>query len=145
MLSFDHIFNVKDKTKAAVSPSPALSVMTEASVVTPKPLPINVQKTIAQIAWKTNGRALTHQNYNEDFEFCEDEIKKVMSKKSWNAMDKCFKWIFIDSYLATFNLPEQDVANIKISFTQNKLKKIEFSNKERRIVTLNLVLREMSL
>ena len=139
MLSFDHIFNVKDVVKPCVAPT----LIQEP----PKPLPINVQKTVAQIAWKTNGRALTHQNYNEDFEFCETEIKKVMSKKTWNTMDKCFKWLFIDVYLKgiTNPLSEIDIANIKTMFTQNKLKQIEFNNKERRIVSLNIVVRDFNL
>ena len=79
----------KDKDNANANASNASA---DASIN--KPLPKNVQKSIALISWNTNGKALRHNDYTENFEFCEDEIKIAFSKKSWNALDKCFKWLY---------------------------------------------------
>jgi hypothetical protein len=110
-------------------------------IVADKPLPKQVQKSIALIAWQSKGKALRHNDYTENFEFCEDEIKVAFSKKSWNALDKCFKWQYIGTYLEAIpGVSEVDIAGIKTLFVQNKLKDVVFNNKERCIKTLNLVI-----
>jgi len=136
MLSYDHIFNVK-------VPCDTSRIQLPITVV--KPLPVNVQKTVANMAWRTKGKALVHQDYMENFDFCDDEIKKVMARKTWTAMDKCFKWLFIDSYLKDHDICIKDIANVKVMFSENKLKNIEFSNKERRILSLNITVANVSL
>ena len=71
----------------------------------------------------------------------EDEIKIAFSKKSWNALDKCFKWQYIGTYLESLALSDVDVATIKLLFVQNKLKEVVFNNKERIIKSLNIVIK----
>ena len=128
-------------TSNVVADASATITLAVAVKVADKPLPKQVQKSIALIAWQSKGKALRHNDYTENFEFCEDEIKVAFSKKSWNALDKCFKWQYIETYLVALTwMSEVDIAGVKVLFVQNKLKDVVFNNKERCIKTLNLVI-----
>lgn len=145
MDSYHHIFDNVNASSVNAVPAKdnananASNASADASIN--KPLPKNVQKSIALISWNTNGKALRHNDYTENFEFCEDEIKIAFSKKSWNALDKCFKWQYIGTYLESLALSDVDVATIKVLFVQNKLKEVVFNNKERIIKSLNIVIK----
>ena len=149
MDSYHHIFdnvNASSVKASSVCAGPAkdkdnANANASADASINKPLPKNVQKSIALISWNTNGKALRHNDYTENFEFCEDEIKIAFSKKSWNALDKCFKWQYIGTYLESLALSDVDVATIKLLFVQNKLKEVVFNNKERIIKSLNIVIK----
>lgn len=72
----------------------------------------------------------------------DEEIKSTLQKKTWNALDKCFKWQFIEAYL--LNIPwmtKQDMKCIKETFSKGNLGQVVFNNKERHITTLGLEVR----
>jgi hypothetical protein len=124
--------------------------------------PKNIQKNFATLAWKLKAEAPSSKQdvqidladpvpqqvfkpkyrlneYQENFEFCDNEIKKVLAKKTWTSMDKCFKWGFIQDYLAEFEwITDEKITSIKGLFMSNAMKDIVFSNKERKIVSLNI-------
>ena len=81
-------------------------------------------------------------NYQEELEFCNQEIKVALSKKTWTAMDKCFKWQFIDTYLNAFPwIAQDDKSLVKDMFVHNKLVGLIFDNKGRCIKTLGIVVK----
>lgn len=76
----------------------------------------------------------------------DDEIKITMKKKSWNMLDKCFKWQFIEAYL--LNIPwvtKPDIKHVRDVFSKGNLCQIVFNNKERHITTLGLEVRGQAI
>ena len=112
-----------------------------------KPIPKHTQRAVDQLAWLSKGKSNICPNYDKDeLEFCNQEIKIVLSKKSWTLMDKCFKWQFIDKYLSTFSwVGTSDVEHVKDMFTKNQITNLEFSNKERCIKSLGLVINDHAI
>lgn len=114
---------------------------TSASAPIVRPIPKNTLRAESLIAWQSKGKSRIYGDYNEDFEFCDNEIKSAMSRKTWAAMDKCFKWQFINDYLTDIpGIADADVALIKTMFTRNKLPLVVFDNKERKIRSLGVTL-----
>jgi len=105
-------------------------------------LPKNTLRAEGLIAWHSKGKSRVCANYVEDFDFCDNEIKFALGKKSWAAMDKCFKWQFITEYLTATaaNIDPLEIVAIKQKFTQGSLCNIIFDSKERKIKTIGIVL-----
>ena len=128
MLSYDHIF-----AKESLSTPPMGSGISDK----------NAESNLTQLNYQMKSKRYPGNTcaFSEDFDFCDEEIKRTMLKKTWNTMAVCFKWLFISKYLKTnyATLTEGEMHNIKDMLVHNKLKDIEFNNKERHIVKLNLV------
>jgi hypothetical protein len=123
MIAYQHIFD-QTETKKPLSKQKLTTIDK------------NSQKQIDMLNYtnKQNGNSI---KYSEDFEFCNIEINKTLAKKSWNSLDICFKWKYIESYLSSYDwiLP-QHIEDIKKLFLSKQLV-VKFNNKERRIETLN--------
>ena len=116
------------------------------STSTVNPIPKNTLRAESMIAWQSKGRSRICSNYTEDFDFCDTEIKSTMSRKTWTAMDKCFKWQFINDYIASIAwIVEDDVAMVKMLFANNKLPHVIWNAKERRITSLGLNIRNKTI
>lgn len=105
-------------------------------------IPKNTQRAVDQLAWQTKGRSRVCSNYTEDdVEICKQEITKTITKKSWNTLDKCFKWQFIEKYLAAFPwIVQADLNLVKDKFTQNQLVHIVFNNKSRCVESIGIII-----
>jgi hypothetical protein len=155
--AYQHVFDVDPNANAnAKSGKSGKSSTLSGDYLSPK----NIQKNFAALAWKLKADAKSEpvvdladpvpqqitfkpkyrlNEYEENFEFCDNEIKKVLAKKTWNSMDKCFKWGFIQDYLVEFEwITDEKIAAIKGLFMSNAMKEIVFSNKERKITSLNI-------
>jgi len=135
MISYSHIFDLGGKEK-----KPASAVEKVMDKTKEIRLDKNSQKMIDHLNWKMKQHTTEGMNYVEDFDFCNEEIKNTLAKKNWNSLDKCFKWSFINIYLETNEISKEQIAKVKSLFVKNKLPDINFNNKERRIVALNITL-----
>jgi hypothetical protein len=154
--AYQHVFDVDPNAKSVQSGKSGKSGTLSGDYLSPK----NIQKNFAALSWKLKADAkgepvvdladpvpqlITFKpkyrlnEYEENFEFCDNEIKKALLKKTWNSMDKCFKWGFIQDYLVEFEwITDEKIAAIKGLFMSNAMKEIVFSNKERKIISLNI-------
>lgn len=126
----DQFFVSQDAVVPSIVPTPS------------KPIPKHTQRAVDQLAWQSKGKSMIQGNYQEELEFCNQEIKVALSKKTWTAMDKCFKWQFIDTYLNAFPwIAQDDKSHVKDMFVHNKLVGLIFDNKGRCIKTLGIMIK----
>jgi len=164
MLSYDHIFAPNGPQSTAVDVVGAVGAVgavcapasSSSNLIPPVPIgpgmsEYNIKNSISQLTYKMSANSRRYGGnscaFTEDFDFCDDEIKRAMTKKTWATMDKCFKWTFICKYLKTNHktLTDKETSEIKERFVHGSLKDVEFNNKERVVVTLNTVIGSHSL
>ena len=71
-------------------------------------------------------------------DYIDKEVANACKKKSWNALDVCFKWKLIQEYINQLdNNDELLLEIVKKAFKQKKLETVEYDNKEYKIKKLN--------
>ena len=74
-------------------------------------------------------------------DFLGKDIENILVKKKWKDLAACFKWKFIENYLATLNGSVEDSANDKVvisnAFKAKQLINVEYDIKTNTIVKLN--------
>lgn len=142
MLTYDHIFDAPENSKP-------ISKNDEGKLHTVKPEPINIVKQVQSLGYqlaKYDKRNIGKTQISADSAYIEGEMQRARLKQSWNKMDKCFQWQFVQEYLDTVpGISVSDKEKIMKMFKSEKLADIVYNTKLKKIDKLNLTFQDLSL
>ena len=126
MIDIDTIF--KEHTHTQVQPPKSSDVLL-----------MNQIKTLQYRLPKSKTRKSEVTNDADVNDYIDKEVANACKKKSWNALDVCFKWKLIQEYVNDLNRNDELLLDIvKTAFKLKKLENIEYNKKEYKIKKLNL-------
>ena len=98
-----------------------------------------LQKNYDTLEWRMKKPWGSNTDSNALLDNLEIDIQTTMKKKSWNALDLCFKWKYIQEYLKGFDwVAEADVDTVKALLSKKQLINIVYNTKTQCISKLGI-------